>query len=184
MKSLVEVFKGSFVISALISIVKAFITAYNNSRLKKNMSDIAVCFRNSVTYKVLSAYANKKPYYRYSFVYRIIMAIAGLFDKFFGWINSFVAGWLSGSRAAENTVKVYNSSAESKLMGFGILFMSIAAGSVIALIYAGGMSVVNGIMCIAVFVLGFLCVAISLCRGALKGSALIRLFAGFIDLIR
>ncbi len=184
MKSLALIFKESFVISALIKIVNAFIAAYNNSRLKKNMAGIAVCFKKSVTYRILSAYANKKPYYRYSFVYRIIMAIAGLFDKFFGWINSFVTGWLSGSRAAEDTVKVCNASVESKFMGFGILFMSIAAGSIIALIYAGGMSVVNGVMCIAVFVLGFLCVAVSLCKGVLKGSAVLRLFAEFIDLIR
>ena len=184
MKSLVVIFKESFVISALMNIVKAFVTAYNNSRLKKSMTGIAVCFKNSGTYGILSKYANKKPYYRYSLVYRIIMAIAGLFDRLFGRINSFMSGWLSGSRAAEDTVKVYNASAESKLTGFGILFMSIAAGSIIALMYAGGMSAVNAIMCIAVFILGLLCAVISLCKGALKGSAVLRLFAEFIDLIR
>ena len=184
MKSLVVIFKESLVISALMNIAKAFVTAYNNSRLKKSMTGIAVCFKNSGTYGILFKYANKKPYYRYSLVYRIVMAIAGLFDRLFSFINSFMSDWLSGSRAAEDTVKVYNASAESKLTGFGILFMSIAAGSIIALMYAGGMSVVNAIMCIAVFVLGLLCVVISLCKGALKGSAVLRLFAEFIDLIR
>lgn len=184
MKSLVVIFKESLVISALINIVKAFVTAYNDSRLKKNMTGVALCFKSSMTYRVLSKYANKRPYYRYSFIYRIVMAIAGLFDRLFGWINSFMSGWLSGSRAAEDTVKVYNAPAERKLMGFGILFMSIAAGSIIALMYAGGMSSVNVIMCIAVFILGLLCTVISLCKGALKGSAVLRLLAEFIDLIR
>lgn len=184
MKSLIVIFKESLVISAIMYIVKAFVRAYDNSRLKKNIKGIGACFKNSVTYRVLSKYANKKPFYRYSFVYRIIMAIAGLFNRLFGHINSIVSGWLSGSRAADDTVKLYNASAESKLMGFGILFMSIAAGSVIALLYAGGMSNFNSIMCLAVFVLGFLCTLISLCKGALKGSAILRLLAEFIDLIR
>ena len=59
MKSLVVIFKESFVISALMSIVKAFDAAYNNSRLKKNMTGIAVCFKNSVIYGILSKYGNK-----------------------------------------------------------------------------------------------------------------------------
>lgn len=184
MKSLTVILKESFVISALINTANAFMTAYDNSRLKKNMSGIAACFKNSGTYGVMKKYANKRPYYRYSLVYKIVMAIAGLFDKLFGWIHSFMSDWLSGSRSAEGTVKIWKSKAESKLKGFGILFMSIAAGSSIALIYAGGMSSVNIAVCFAVFILGFLCIVLSLCKGVLKSSAILRLFAEFIDLIR
>lgn len=184
MRSFVVILKESIIISALVNIVKAFMTSYENSRLKKSVNAAALCFKNSATYGVLLKYANKKPYYRYSFTYKIIMAVAGLFDRLFAAINSLVKKWFSGSKTAEETLKAYRSDVQTKLGGFGILFMSIPIGSIIALIYAGRVSAMNMVMCWSIFIAGLLCVVISYCKDALKNSIFIKGIARFVDLIR
>ncbi len=183
MNSLIVVFKESLIISAFVNIVKAFASAYENSGFKRCVKGIAVCFRESGTYKWLSRYANKKPYYRYSFVYKIVMAIAGLVDMLFGAINSVALKWLSGSKAAESTVNACKSTVNIKLYGFGLLFMSIPIGSLIALIYAGSVNIFNIAVCWVVFVIGLLCVVFALCGGALESSFVLRAAAKFMNLI-
>lgn len=184
MKSLSVVIKESFVVSTLLHIVSVFEIAYVNSGLNKVIRVLVNTFKNSVTYSILHKYACKKPYYRYSFVYRIIMAIAGVFDRLFGFINSLMTGWFSGSRAAEETVSACKAPVEIKFRGFGILFMSMAAGSFIYSLSLGMMTSLNTVICTGVFVLGILCVAISYLRGVFKGSIIVKVCTGLIDLLR
>ncbi|MDO4300674.1 MAG: hypothetical protein Q4D26_04685 [Clostridia bacterium] len=182
--SLINAFKESLIITAVTNVFKSFITGYENSRVKSAVNAVTVCFKDSKTYSVLSRYANKKPYYRQSLIYRLIMAIAGLFDRLFGSVNSIGSKWLEGSAFSAKVYKAIKSPAELKLYGFGILFMSIPVGSIISLILTGGVSPVNMAICWGVFVVGFVFVAAASCGSYVKSSALFKVISGFIDLIR
>lgn len=181
---LINIFKGSLIITITINIVKAFMTSYKNSRLKKGVTAVGVCFKSSKTFGVLSRYANKKPYYRNSLIYRLIMAIAGLFDRLFGFINKIGAALLGGSSVSKEVYSAIKADANTKLCGFGLLFMSIPVGTLVALIISGNVSAVNMIICWVVFIIGLLFVLIASCESAIKSSFIIKVFAGFFDLIR
>lgn len=182
--SLINIFKGSLIITAIINTVKAFLTAYDNSRLKKIVNAFGICFKDSRTYSVLSHYANKKPFYRYSLVYRIIMAIAGFFDRLFGFINRLFTALLNSSFVSAEINSAIKADVSKKLYGFGLLFMSIPIGSIIAMIFAKDVSAVNMIICWAVFAFGFVLILIASCQAVFKNSAVFRAFKGFFDLIR
>lgn len=184
MKSIVIAFKESFVISVIVGIFGAFTVAYRNSRLKNAAANIVICFKDSKTYNVLHRYANKRPYYRYSIIYKIVMFIAAFFDKLFGIIHNGVKNWLSGSKAAESTVKAVKTSADLKLYGFGILFMSIPIGSIISLIILRGVSSQNMAMCWGIFIFGLLLVIFACNSEAHKSSLVIKVIKKFFDLIR
>lgn len=182
--SLINIFKASLIITVVINTVKVFLTAYENSRLKKGVTAVGVCFKSSKTYSVLSRYANKKPFYRYSLVYRLIMAIAGLFDRLFSLINKVAKALLSGSIVSAEVDSALKADVNKKLYGFGLLFMSIPIGSIIAMIFSGGVSAVNMIICWTVFAFGFILVLTASCHIVFINSAIFRAVKGFIDLIR
>lgn len=184
MKSIVIAFKESFVISVIVSVFCAFERAYKVSRLKNISANVGICFKESKTYSVLYGYANKKPYYRYSIIYKIVMSITAFFDKFFGIVHGEVKKWFSGSKAAESTVKAVKSSVDLKLYGFGILFMSIPIGSIISLIILGGVSSLNLAISWGIFILGLLFVILACNSQALKSSIVIKMVKNFFDLIR
>lgn len=182
--SLINVFKGSLIITVIANVAKAFLNSYENSRLKKNVTAFNKCFKNSKTYSVLYRYANKKPFYKFSFVYKAVMAIAGVFDRFFAFINKVVTGVLSGSFTARKAVSAKNADVSKKLYAFGLLFMSIPIGSIVAMILLGSVSVLNMIICWVIFAFGFILVLIASCQPVLKNSFIFRAVKGFFDLIR
>ena len=120
--------------------VNAFSRAYESSMLKKAVSAVSMCFLSSRFFALLSRYADKKAFYRYSLVYRLIMAIARLFDRLFGFIHRLAASWLGGSASAERVKSGLNATLKEKLFGFGVLFMSIPVGSMTAILILGGIS--------------------------------------------
>lgn len=181
---LINIFKESLIIKLIINVFKAFMAAYDNSRLKKIVDSINICFKGSRTYSVLSHYINKRPYYRNSMVYKLIMAISGVFDKIFGIINKVVSGLLNGSAFSKKVYSVIKADVNKKLCGFGLLFMSIPIGSIIALILLGNVSFMNMVICWGIFVIGFLLVVIASCESAIKNSVLVKAVAVFFDLIR
>lgn len=183
MNSLIVIFKESLVFSTLLKCVDIIIKAYKYSKLKKNINAFVSCFKSSRTFYILSLYANKKPYYRNSLTYRIIMAIAGLFNRLFGAIHNIAENCLRGSEAGKITVEAIKSPTNTKLYGFGLLFMSIPIGSIISLIVLGSVSTVNMIICWVVFFIGFLLVVIASCKNALSNSVVIKAAKGLIDLI-
>lgn len=176
--------KGSLIVTVITNIVKAFEKGYDNSALKKNVSKIASAFKNSRTHKVLSCYINKNPYYRNSVVYKIIMAIAGLFDKLFGKINVLGTKLLSGSIVAKKVKDAYNSGVNQKLFGFGVLFMSIPLGSLFALICLGQATDKNMAVCWGIFAVGVILVITAVCKDSLKNSKVIKAVSTFFELIR
>lgn len=182
--SLTNVFKGSLIITTITNTVKAFFNAYKNSGLKNVVFAVGICFKESKTYSVLSCYANKKPYYRYSVVYGIIMAIAGLFDRLFGFINRLFTALFKGSVVSAEVNGIMKANVSKKLYGFGLLFMSIPIGSIISMIFAGSVSALNMSICWVVFVFGFVLVLIASCRTVFKNSIVFRAVKGFFDLIR
>lgn len=176
--------KESFIVTAIINIIKAFERGYDNSVLKKNVSKITIVFNNSGTHRVLSRYINKNPYYRNSVVYKIIMAIASLFDKFFAKINVLGTKLLSGSIVAKKVKDAYNAGVNQKLFGFGVLFMSIPLGSLFALICLGQATGKNMAVCWGIFIVGVVLVITATCKDSLKNSKIIKAVSTFFELIR
>lgn len=181
---LINIFKESLIIKLIINIFKAFMAAYDDSKLKKIVYYINICFKGSRTYSILSQYINKSPYYQKSMVYKMIMVIAGVFDKLFGIINKIISGLLNGSVFSSKIYSAIKADVNKKLYGFGLLFMSIPIGSIIALILLGDVSFMNMIICWGIFVTGFLLVVIASCESAIKSSVLVKAVAVFFDLIR
>lgn len=178
------VLKESIIVITALNIIKAVEISYINSALKRNIAKTCLVFKDSKTYDILSKYAGKNPYYRFSFTYKIVMSIAAIFDKLFGRIHNEVKRWFSGSKAAENIVNAVKLTTDLKLYGFGILFMSIPIGSILSLIILGGISFVNLAMCWGIFIFGLLLVILACNSEALKESLSIRAVSKFFDLIR
>ncbi len=178
-----KVLKESFFAGIIIYVVNAFSRAYDNSVLKKAVSAVSVCFLSSRFFSLLSRYANKKAFYRYSLIYRLIMAIAGLFDRLFGFIHRLAASWLAGSAGAANIREGLNSSLREKLFGFGVLFMSIPVGSMTAILLLGGISksIIAASWCS--FAIGLVLTLCGAFEEALKRCFLVRGIKAFLDIL-
>ncbi len=179
-----NVLKGSFFAGIIIYTVNAFARAYDNSALKKAVNAVSACFLSSRFFSLLSKYANKKAFYRYSLIYRLIMAIAGLFDRLFGFMHRLAASWLSGSAGAERVKAGLNATLKEKLFGFGVLFMSIPVGSMTAILILGGISksIIAASWCS--FAFGF---ALTLCGAfdeTLKECFVVRGIRAFLNIIQ
>lgn len=175
--------KGSLIVTVIVNLVKAFERGYDNSALKKNVDKVTLAFKTSKTHYILSHYVNKKPYYQSSVVYRLVMAIASLLNKAFGGINTLGKRLFSGSVFAHKVCLAYKAGINDKLFAFGLLFMSIPVGSLIALIWAGQATGVNMAVCWAVFVAGVILVVAASCKDTFKNSKVVKAVSGFFDLI-
>lgn len=170
--------KGSIIITIIIKIANTFINAYNNSNLKTFFAAIGRSFKFSGTRKVLSAYANKKPWYRYSFTHKVIVFLANIVDKILAFILSIFKRLIFGSSSAEAIKNSRKMSIKEKCFAIGTLLISIPVGAMIAGILSGSVTTVAIIMCWAVFGLGLIVVVV----GAYgKDSLIIRLIKWIIS---
>lgn len=182
--SFINVFKGSLIISLIIKTVRLFEAAYEESSFKRAALRAGSCFKASKTCGILTKYVCKKPFYKNSFVYRIVMAIAGLFDRLFAFINKAGGCLFSGSRFSSVILGAVKADTSGKLYGFGLLFMSIPIGTLIALILTGNSSLVNMVICWVLFIVGLIMTVIASCPRVFLNSALYKAFRLFFDLIR
>lgn len=182
MNSLLNVFKGSKVIEVLLNIVKAFEISYENSRLKINLGKISNIYCQSVFYKKIQSYANKRPFYRNSFIYKIIMFFVGLIDRFCGFLNKFLGAILSGSIIKKGVEKFFKSGCEDKLFVLGVFSTSLSIGNFLAIIFLNISSIFSLIVALFMLVLGVVLIILSFVN--LEDSKFVLVFRKFIELIR
>lgn len=155
-----EFLKGSIIISLILNIVSAFDRAYKDSLLKRALAKTDLCFKNSLFYKILSAYVNKRPWYRYSLTYRLVFVVANLFDKLFAGIFNIVKAAFKGSVAADSYKKAYYMPFDDKCYTIGVLLISLPVGIILASIVFKSFALLTLVMSWGMFITGVMVVIV------------------------
>jgi O-antigen ligase len=85
---MMDMIKGSVIVSFLLKLYTVFSVSWQESRLKR----LCGFAGESVTGNLAKAYVNKQPFYLNSITYRVITGIFGLFDRLFGKLHSLFKG--------------------------------------------------------------------------------------------
>lgn len=176
-----EFIKGSKLVSIILKFVVMFANAYDNSNTKNTLASISNCFKASVTHKILSMYANKKPWYRYSFVYRLVHILADVADKLLGGIYKLFKYLFKGSITIEDGKKVMLMSSRDKCYCVGVLLISLPVGALLASIVFKSATMLTFVMCWTMFFAGILIVLVAEYG---KDSIIIKLIRHFIAIIK
>ncbi len=176
-----EFLTGSLVVSFCVKICNIFLNSYNNSVLKRFLKGVSNCFKQSCFYSVLSSYANKKPWFRYSLVFGIIMFFAKIFDKIFGFIYSIIKKCIFGSRVVNGCINSGKMSLTDKCYCVGVLLISMPIGVMAAAIVFKSVDVMTMVLSWLIFAIGFMTVLVGVYG---KDSIVVKLIRGFIAAIR
>lgn len=151
---MLDVLKGSILVRAVLCVVYAFENAYGNSLLKKIVSAVYRSWRSSFIHHICSKYVNKKPFYKSSLIYRLVMAIGKAVDRPFGAIYRAFKPAVDNSKVVKFAKMAVGKDCTSRTYGAGLLLMAIPIGSLVALIIKGDCTPITVGMCVAVFVVG------------------------------
>ncbi len=173
--------EGSIVISLCIKIVNILINSYNHSVLKRFIGAVGICFKNSLCYKILSAYAHKKPWFRYSMTFKIIMFFARIFDRIFGFIYSVIKKCLFGSKTAYGCKSCAKMPIMDKCYGVGVLLVSMPIGAMAASLVFGTVTAMTMVLCWAIFIIGVMTVLVGVYG---RDSIVVKFVKGFIAAIK
>lgn len=176
-----EILKGSIIISLVMKICKALTLAYNNSVLKRFFAKVDICFKHSFTRKVLSAYANKKPWFRYSLTYKLIMLIVKVIDIIFGFIYKLIKKCLFGSFTAFCCKNAASMSLTDKCYSIGVLLISVPVGAMIAALVFGTGNMLTMVLSWIVFAGGVMVVIVGIYG---KDSIIVRFIRGLWTALR
>lgn len=92
---MMDILKGSAVISLIMRVLGCLEAAWQSSCLKRVADAVAACWHDSMTGRVFKRYIEKEPFYLGSVTYRVIKAVFGLCDRIFGWLHKVFA-WVGG----------------------------------------------------------------------------------------
>ncbi len=176
-----DILKGSFIVSFILKVIYVLKNAYDKSILKKFVQKAGICFKNSITRKILASYVNKNPWYRYSFTYKIVFVLANAADKIFGGIFAVVKAMLKGSFISDSFKKAFNMSLTDKCYSGGVLLISLPVGVLSASIVFESFTMFTFVICWAMFFVGIMVVITGLYG---KDSIIVRLIRGFIAIIK
>lgn len=171
--------KGSLLCRAIGFVASVFSNAYKNSRLKRFTLSVSNCFNESFTHTVLSHYVNKKPYFRYSLTYRLVIAIMHIVDIIFAFINNVFTKLFSGSSFCNDVISYKKSSLTQKLELIGVLVVSVSMGSFVSMALNGDFTrVILGVNSV-IFVVGIVMLTAKYTLGFLEGSILFKALKEF-----
>lgn len=173
--------RGSLFISLCVKIVDIFVTAYKDSVLKSFLSRVCSCFKHSCFRRVLSAYANKGPWFRHSLAYKIIMLIAKLFDKIFGFVYLAGKKCIFGCRAVDIYKNALKMPLTDKCYCVGVLLISMPIGAMAAAIVFGEAASVTMLICWAIFAVGVMTVLVGVYG---RDSVVVKIIRGFIAAVK
>lgn len=105
-----------------------FIKPYNQSLLKKNIKKIIDCFKNSLLYKNVENYLNKKPYFLNSLVYKFFRKIVNVIDRIMDFLHKTIKKWFLGSNTFFELRSIKYSKKEKNLLLCGILIGALNIG--------------------------------------------------------
>ena len=177
------VLKGSILFRAISAIFKAVINTYNASFVKKTIAKISYVFRQSLTYKALSGYINRRPLYRESFAYKVIMFFASLTDKLFGAVNRIITAIISGSIIVDIVKETFSTSQSFGLLS-GFLLMGCGFGAMLSSVIKGATTPSVIFICVGVFVFGALISIVCAHIDIIKNSFIYRFFASVINSLK
>lgn len=133
---MLKILKSSFVFGFICQICNFFANAYNNSCLAKNINCIARVIKESRAYGIINSYVNKKPYYEYSVIHRLFMAVYSLVDRLMAVLNKGITAMAYSSifcKAATNIYKSGNMLCALCIMAMGICLGMALCGSLVCL---------------------------------------------------
>lgn len=173
--------KGSALIAFVVKIALLFLDAYKNSFLKRLVDGVVVCFKESGTAHILHSYVMKKPWFRYSAIYALVMLLAKIVDKFFAFLNRVFKAMIKGSVVAEDTGKAVRLSLTDKCFCAGILLISIPVGVMIGCIVFKNYTIIKLVLCWLMFFFGIFVVLLGVYG---KDSLIIKALKNFIDAVK
>ncbi len=176
-----EMLKGGFIVSLGLKFISVFVNAYNNSLLKKFVDKVYFCFKQSVVRKVMSSYANKQPWFRYSLIYKFIMFLAKIADIIFGFIHKVIKKCLFGSRVAEGYKNIVAMSKIDKCYSAGVLLTSLPIGVMLGSIVFKNCTALTFVICWGMFFLGVMIVLVGIYG---RDSFIVKLIRNFIAAIK
>ncbi len=167
----------------IINIVKFVLNAYKSSGLKRCADAVGRCWQNSIVHRILHGYIYKKPWFRYSLVYRLVCFIAHIVDIICGFLHRLIAPAIKGSMlyALVNKIKALGTGNIAYL--FGILLMSIPIGSIVSMIITDSVTLTNMILCWGIFALGMFVVLCGIYCAAFGRSLVVRLVKWLTDIV-
>lgn len=178
---MMEILNGSKLVSFVLKLVSVFVCAYDNSKLKRFLSGLNDCFNKSITRKILASYAHKKPWFRYSLTYKLIMFIVKIADVIFGFIYKICKKCIFGSRLELVIKKGKSMALTDKCYIAGVLLVSIPIGAMLSSIIMNNCDVIIIVISWAVFVVGIMVVLVGIYG---RDSIIVKLIKGLIEAVK
>ena len=176
-----EMLKGSKLVSYVLMLVSVFVCAYDSSKLKSFLSWLNKCFNKSITRRILASYAHKKPWFRYSLTYKLIMFIVKIADLIFGFIYKVGKKCVFGSRLALALKNGKAMALTDKCYIAGVLLVSIPIGAMLSSIIMNNCDVITIVISWVVFVVGIMVVLVGVYG---RDSVIVKLIKGFIGAVK
>lgn len=174
---------GSVFCRSIINIVKKITNAYKGSMLKRCADAVGRCYRGSALHGMLHRYVFKKPWFRYSLVYRFVCFLAHIVDIICGYIHNILAPAIKSSMIYALVLKIKGLGTGNMAYLFGILLMSIPIGSIISMIITDSVTLTYMILCWGIFGLGMFVVLCGIYCSAFNKSLLARLVKRLTDIV-
>ena len=167
----------------VLYIVRSALNAYDNSVLKRCVGAVGICWQNSAVHSIIHRYIYKKPYFRYSLVYRIIQGLAHIVDRLCGFLHRLIAPAIKGSMLYALVNKVKGLGAGNITYLAGILLMSIPIGSIVAMIITDSVTLTNMVLCWVIFAVGMFVVLCGIYMTAFLSSIAVRAVKWLTDIM-
>lgn len=171
-----EFLKGSKVLCFFAGLFLALKNSYANSRFKSLVGKTALCFKNSLIARALSAYFNKNAYFEYSLSYRFILWLVKIFDMPISAIGRLFTRLTKGSGVAQAAAELAESNAKDRLLLAGVLCVFVSVGYAIGLLAKGG-AAVDFMPSAIVFALAVVTFAVANSLVWIKNSLIYKFFA-------
>lgn len=171
---MIRILKGSAVVGAVLSVIGRFVTSYRSSVFKRFVDAICLMCRESFVGRLVHRYIYKSPFYEHSLIYRVIMAVVGVFDRLFAWLNRCFKALLSGSLVVGALNSSLSKGIAARCFTAGVLVMSMCIGSTLAMLVTGVASKLTlGLSC-GIFAVGCVVSLLSLCPKAVEDCFVVR----------